>query len=112
MLNRLAEPVMQRARALAAARQALGEAASIKLYDEFDYAAGSWHKPCRVVLRVEVMTLGDNRRFVVTSMNLPELQTVYTDLYCARDQAEKLPARAGVSRLMTPGRKAEESVAA
>ena len=88
VLNRLAEPVMQRARALAAAREALGETASIKLYDEFDYAAGSWHKPFRVVLKAEVMALGDNPRFVVTSMNLPEPQTVYADLYCARGQAE------------------------
>lgn len=88
VLNRLAEPVMQRARTLAATRQALGEEASIKLYDEFEYAAGSWHKPFRVVLKAEVMALGDNPRFVVTSMNLPEPQTVYADLYCARGQAE------------------------
>jgi Transposase DDE domain. len=88
VLHRLAEPVMQRARALAATQQALGEAASVKLYDEFDYAAGSWHKPWRVVLKAEVMALGDNPRFVVTSMNLPEPQTVYADLYCARGQAE------------------------
>ncbi len=83
VLNRLAEPAMQRARALSAARQALGEEASVKLYDEFDYAAGSWHKPFRVVPKAEVMALGDNPRFVVTSMNLPEPQTVYADLYCA-----------------------------
>jgi hypothetical protein len=87
VLKRLAEPAMQRARVLSATRQALGEAASVKLYDEFDYAAGSWHKPLRVVLKAEVMALGDNPRFVVTSMNLPEPQTVYADLYCARGQA-------------------------
>jgi hypothetical protein len=88
ILHRLAEPVMQRARVLSATRQALGEAASVKLYDEFDYAAGSWHKPWRVVLKAEVMALCDNPRFVVTSMHLPEPQTVYADLYCARGQAE------------------------
>lgn len=88
VLNRLAEPAMQRARTLAATRQSLGEEASVKLYDEFEYAAGSWHKPFRVVLKAEVMALGDNPRFVVTSMNLPEPQTVYADLYCARGQAE------------------------
>jgi hypothetical protein len=79
---------MQRARALVTTRQALGETVSVKLYDEFDYAAGSWHKLFRVVLKAEVMALGDNPRFVVTSMNLPEAQTVYADLYCARGQAE------------------------
>lgn len=88
VLNRLAEPAMQRTRTLVAARQALGEEASAKLYDAFEYAAGSWHKPFRVVLKAEVMALGDNPRFVVTSMNLPEPQTVYADLYCARGQAE------------------------
>lgn len=88
VLNRLAEPAMERARALATTRQSLDEEVSVKLYDEFDYAAGSWHKPFRVVLKAEVMALGDNPRFVVTSMNLPEPQTVYADLYCARGQAE------------------------
>ena len=44
--------------------------------------------PHRVILKAEVMALGDNPRFVVTSMNLPEPQTVYTDLYCVRGQAE------------------------
>jgi len=88
VLNRLAEPVMQRARALSATRQAMGEETSVKLYDELEYAAGSWHKPFRVVLKAEVMALGDNPRFVVTSMNLPDPQTVYADLYCARGQAE------------------------
>ena len=65
-----------------------GYDASVKLYDTFDYAAGPWHKPFRVVLKAEVMALGDNPRFVVTSMHLPDPQTVYADLYCARGQAE------------------------
>ena len=32
--------------------------------------------------------LGDNPRFVVTSLLRPDPYTVYTDLYCARGQAE------------------------
>ena len=36
----------------------------------------------------EVMALGDNPRFVVTSMQLPDPETIYADLYCARGQAE------------------------
>ncbi|WP_297505118.1 transposase, partial [Ferrovum sp.] len=47
VLNRLVEPAMQRVRALSAARQTLGKDASVKLYDEFEYAAGSWHKSFR-----------------------------------------------------------------
>ena len=88
VLNRLAEPTLQQARALHAQRQAFGDHASVRLYEEFQYAAGSWHKPCRVILKAEVMALGDNPRFVVTSMDLPDPQTIYCDLYCARGQAE------------------------
>jgi hypothetical protein len=41
---------------------------SSRLYDEFRYAAGSWTQPWRVVLKAEVMSAGDNPRFVVTSL--------------------------------------------
>ena len=34
------------------------------------------------VLKAVAMALGDNPRFVVTSLNLPKPQTVYADLYC------------------------------
>jgi len=88
VLHRLAESTLQQARALYTQRQAFGEHAPIRLYDEFQYAAGSWHQPYRVILKAEVMALGDNPRFVVTSMNLPEPQMVYAELYCARGQAE------------------------
>ena len=51
---------MQQARALYAQRQSLGEDTSVRLYEAFHYGAGSWHKPFRVVLKAEVMALGDN----------------------------------------------------
>lgn len=88
VLNRLAEPALRQSRALYAQRQAFGGCAPIRLFDEFDYGAGSWHRPFRVVLKAEVMALGDNPRFVVTSLRLPDPQAVYADLYCARGQAE------------------------
>jgi hypothetical protein len=88
VLNRLAEPTLQQARALYAQRQAFGESAPIRLYEEFEYGASSWPGPFRVILKAEVMALGDNPRFVVTSMHLPEPQSIYADLYCARGQAE------------------------
>ena len=87
-LLRSAEPAMQQARALYAQRQSLGEDTSVRLYEEFHYGAGSWHKPFRVVVKAEVMALGDNPRFVMTSLDLPDPHTVYTELYCARGQAE------------------------
>ena len=61
---------------------------STRLYDEFSYAAGSWAHPWRVVLKAEVMSAGDNPRFVVTSLDAPTPQMVYEDLYCARGQCE------------------------
>ena len=91
VLNGLAEPAMQRARALSTTRLASGESASVKLYEEFDYTARSWHKPFRVVLKAEVMTLGDNPRFVVTSLRLPEPQTVYVEV--AGRKSRSLPSK-------------------
>lgn len=88
VLNRQAEATLREARALYAQRQACGEPAPIRLYEEFDYSAASWHQPFRVVIKAEVTALGENPRFVVTSLRPPEPQTVYADLYCARGQAE------------------------
>ncbi len=89
VLNRQAKPVLQQARNLYAQRQRLdANASSVRLYEEFHYAAASWTKPLRVILKAEAMVLGDNPRFVVTSMEMPEPKTVYTELYCARGQAE------------------------
>ena len=89
VLNRKAEPVLQQARNLYAQRRRLDvHSSSVRLYEEFHYAAASWPKPFRVILKAEVMALGDNPRFVVTSMEIPEPQTIYTELYCARGQAE------------------------
>lgn len=36
----------------------------------------------------EVMALGENPRFVVTSLNAPDPRRVYEERYCARSQAE------------------------
>jgi hypothetical protein len=91
VINRHAEPAMQRACALWAQVQTFDVVPdSVRVYDEFDYAAGSWSKPWRVVQKAEVMALGENPRFVVTSLDAPTPQCVYEDLYCARGQAENL----------------------
>jgi len=53
------------------------------------YAARSWPAdPFRVILKAEVMTLGENPRFVVTSLDLPTPECLYRDMYCARGQDE------------------------
>jgi hypothetical protein len=94
VLLRHAASVMQEARCLYQQRVALARAygqappASSRLYDEFAYAATSWAQPWRVVLKAEVMSAGDNPRFVVTSLDAPRPQMLYEDLYCARGNCE------------------------
>jgi hypothetical protein len=94
VLLRQAAPIIQEARRLHQQRVALAQAhgqappLSSRLYDEFPYAAGSWAQPWRVVLKAEVMSAGDNPRFVVTSLDAPTPQMLYEDLYCARGNCE------------------------
>jgi hypothetical protein len=90
VLLRQAAPILQEARRLHQQRGVLAQAhgqappTSSRLYDEFLYAAQSWAQPWRVVLKAEVMSAGDNPRFVVTSLDAPTPQMLYEDLYCAR----------------------------
>ena len=94
VLLRHAAPTIQAARRLHHQRgllaQAHGQASPVssRLYDEFVYAAPSWAQPWRVVLKAEVMSAGDNPRFVVTSLDAPTPQMLYEDLYCARGNCE------------------------
>jgi hypothetical protein len=89
-----AGPLLARARARHAQRseqaRRLGQVApsATRLYDEVDYQAGSWPRAYRVVLKAEVMSLGDNPRFVVSSLQAPTPELLYRDLYCARGQDE------------------------
>lgn len=93
-LARLAEPHLVAARARHAVRcrnaRRLGEPGPqhTRTYHEFTYAAGSWPQAARVILKAEIMTLGDNPRYVVTSLDLPSPEALYRDLYCARGQDE------------------------
>lgn len=64
------------------------EPSATRTYHDLDYRAQSWPQAFRVVLKAEVMALGDNPRFVVTSLDLPSPESLYCDLYCARGQDE------------------------
>ncbi|MGV8892364.1 MAG: IS1380 family transposase [Burkholderiaceae bacterium] len=61
---------------------------AVRLFDEFDYRAGSWPRAWRVLLKAEVMALGENSRFIVTSLPGLDAGMLYEDIYCARGQAE------------------------
>jgi hypothetical protein len=60
----------------------------ICLYHSFSYQAGSWKTPKRVVAKIEVTAKGLNVRYVVTNMQQAKAQALYTQIYCARGNAE------------------------
>jgi len=58
-----------------------------RLFGELQYAAQSWDRQRRVLLKAEYTDKGSNPRFVVT--NLPgEAQQLYDELFCARGEME------------------------
>jgi hypothetical protein len=58
-----------------------------RLFGEFAYAAGSWDRERRVIVKAEHGRLGDNPRFIVSNLpgNPPGL---YEVLYCGRGDME------------------------
>jgi hypothetical protein len=58
-----------------------------RVFGEFTYAAGTWDRSRRVIVKAEHLCQGANTRFVVT--NLPgDPQELYDDLYCQRGEME------------------------
>ena len=94
VLKRQAQPLMEGARALHATRchnaKRMGQPLpdSTRQYHEFTYQAGSWPEAFRVILKAEAMSLGDNPRFVVTSLTTSTPAMLYQEVYCARGQDE------------------------
>lgn len=90
----LAQPLLERAkshyqsRCESARHLGLPAPGATRLYDDLSYQAGTWPKAYRVVLKAEVMALGANPRFVVSSLNEPTAELLYRELYCARGQDE------------------------
>ena len=58
-----------------------------RLFGELAYAAGTWEKERRVIVKAEHTDKGSNPRFVVTSRE-GDPQQLYDDLYCARGEME------------------------
>ena len=88
-LHAMAEPTKLRACNLWVAAQTQDVVPSaVRLFDEFTYKARSWPRAWRVLLKAEVMALGENTRFIVTSLPGLDAGTLYEDVYCARGQAE------------------------
>ena len=87
VLKRFAEPLMKNAR-----RMSKKSGKTEHLYGECRYAAGSWNRERRVIIKAEVVRLGnrepkDNARFVVTNLRRVP-QRVYEAVYCQRANIE------------------------
>ena len=59
----------------------------VKLFTEFEYAAGTWKYPRRVIAKAEFNSLGPNNRFIVTNLE-DDGQYLYEKVYCARGEME------------------------
>jgi len=60
----------------------------VKRYHCFEYKAGSWNHSQRVVVKVEVSSMGTNVRFIVSSLRNIRSKALYEQGYCARGAAE------------------------
>lgn len=88
-IHKLAEPSLQRALAVWTAVQSEETVpSSIRLFREFDYAAASWAKEWRVIVKAEVNEYAEVPRFVVTSLRGDQPEQIYTEIYCGRGQSE------------------------
>ncbi len=56
-------------------------------YGEFEYKARTWHRQRRMIVKAEHNSLGDNTRYVVTSLTESPEQ-IYDVRYCARGNME------------------------
>jgi hypothetical protein len=59
----------------------------VQIFGEFLYAADSWSHERRVICKAEVMSQGENPRFVVTSRRGPKPKALYR-FYCQRGDPE------------------------
>jgi hypothetical protein len=59
-----------------------------RAFHSFDYGAGSWSRPRRIVARVEATALGTDARFIVTDIENVSARKLYDKVYCDRGNAE------------------------
>jgi len=81
-MNALAAPLLEQA-----CRQQAATGLTQRLFGEFRYAAETWDRPRRVVVKAEHLELGSNPRYVVTNLD-GAAQDLYERVYCARGEME------------------------
>jgi hypothetical protein len=87
VLTRVAEPAMIEAR-----QRSVASGQTAHVYLDADYAAKSWSRRRRIVIKAEVVRLSgreprDNPRFVITTLGQTP-RFVYEHIYCARGDIE------------------------
>lgn len=60
----------------------------VKRYHSFQYKAATWEHLQRVVVKVEVSSMGTNIRYIVSSLKNIRTKALYEQGYCARGSAE------------------------
>jgi hypothetical protein len=58
-----------------------------RIFGEFMYAADTWDRQRRVIVKAEHLRQGENTRFIVTNLT-GESQHLYDNVYCQRGEAE------------------------
>jgi hypothetical protein len=83
VLEKTAKPFMAQAEA---AFDRTGE--KQRKFHEIQYAAETWDRKRRVIVKAERLPLGPNCRLVVTNLTEPEPSEIYDVLYTARGDME------------------------
>jgi len=60
----------------------------VKLYHSFQYQASSWEYSQRVIVKIEVNSMGTNIRYIVTDLHEYRTKELYEKGYCARGGME------------------------
>lgn len=58
-----------------------------RLFEEYQYQAGSWDAPRKIIMKAEHTYRGENNRYIVTNLE-GDPQALYDEVYCARGDME------------------------
>ena len=83
VLNKLAEITLK-----SAEREYEQYGKAVKRYHSFEYQAGSWNYSQKVIVKVEVSSMGKNIRYIVTDMRNYRARDIYEKGYCTRGNME------------------------
>ena len=61
----------------------------MRRFHQFQYKAGAWSRPHKVIARVEATALGTDARFVITNLS-GRAKHLYDKVYCQRGCMENL----------------------